>query len=90
MGDNKVMIECETRGFEEATEKVEALVEAYDGFPPQVQIKACRNCTINIYPSQTKILTTSDSDYEDGYDDACMDMTDDDLGSGNAWRQATA
>ena len=85
--EDKIMIECETKGFEEAAEKIEALVEAYDGFPPQVQVKACRNCTINIYPSQTKILTVSNSDYEDGYDQGCMDMIDDDLGTDSTWRQ---
>ena len=53
--ENKVLIECETRGFDEATEQVEALAEAYDGFPAQVNIKGCRDCTINISPSQTKI-----------------------------------
>lgn len=52
--NNTVEIECKTKGFEEATEAVEALVDAYDGFPPQVQIKGCRDCTINIYPSQIK------------------------------------
>ena len=52
--DKKIKIKCETEGFEEATEQVETLIDAYDGFPPQVQIKGCRNCTINIYPSQTK------------------------------------
>lgn len=55
--ENTIQIKCETEGFEEAVEKVEALVEAYDGFPPQVQIKGCRDCKINIYPSQTKIIT---------------------------------
>lgn len=54
--ENKVLIECETRGFDEATEQVEALAEAYDGFPAQVNIKGCRDCTINIYPSQSKII----------------------------------
>ncbi len=52
--DKKVRIECETEGFEEAEEKIEALASAYDGFPAQVTIKGCRNCTINIYPSQSK------------------------------------
>ena len=55
MTTDTVKIKCETEGFDEAIEQVEALVEAYDGFPPQVQIKGCRDCTINIYPSQTKI-----------------------------------
>ncbi|MBR3125387.1 MAG: hypothetical protein IKF42_08280 [Mogibacterium sp.] len=60
METNKIMIECETAGFDEAIEQVEALVEAYDGFPPQVQIKGCRNCTINIHPSQTKFYETTE------------------------------
>lgn len=66
--DRKVTLECETVGFDEATEKVEALVDAYDGFPPQVQIKGCRNCTFNIYPSQTKLYeynATSEPKTED-------------------------
>lgn len=54
--ENTIKVKCETEGFEEATQQVEALVDAYDGFPPQVQIKNCKNCTINIYPSQTKIV----------------------------------
>ena len=47
-------INVETNGFEDATEQVETLAEAYDGFPAQVVVKNCRNCKINIYPSQTK------------------------------------
>lgn len=50
-----IEIEVKTKGFEEATEKVDALVEAYDSFPAQVTIKHCRDCTFNIYPSQMKI-----------------------------------
>lgn len=75
-----VRIECETRGFDEATQEVETLAEAYDGFPAQVQVKGCKECTINIYPSQTKFVTINDDErqkgYEDGYDDGCMDMID--------------
>lgn len=56
MRTDTVKIKCETEGFDEAIEAVEMLVEAYDGFPPQVQIKGCRDCTINIYPSQTKFF----------------------------------
>ena len=44
MKTEKIEIECETKGFDEAIEKVESLVEAYDGFPSQVQIKNCRDC----------------------------------------------
>lgn len=49
-------IKCETEGIEEATEQIEMLADAYDGFPAQVQLKNCHDCTINIYPSQTKIV----------------------------------
>ena len=52
--DTNVKIKCETEGFEEATEKVELLADAYDRFPAQVTIKNCRDCTINIYPSQIR------------------------------------
>lgn len=53
-------IKCETEGFEEATEEVEALVDAYDGFPAQVMIKNCHDCTINIYPSQIRSVEEKD------------------------------
>ena len=56
--DTNVKINCETSGFEEATEQIEALAEAYDGFPAQVVIRNCRNCTFNVYPSQTKFIET--------------------------------
>lgn len=59
MTTDTVKIKCETEGFDEAIEEVETLVEAYDGFPPQVQIKGCRDCTINIYPSQTRIIDSN-------------------------------
>lgn len=62
MSDTNIKIKCETEGFDEAQEKVEALVSAYDGFPAQVTIKNCKNCTFNIYPSQTKFVS------EDGVD----------------------
>ena len=54
--DKDIKINFETDGIEEATEELEALAEVYDGFPAQVTVKNCRNCTINIYPSQTKIV----------------------------------
>lgn len=62
MTDNTIKIKCETEGFDEAMEEVEALAEAYDGFPAQVNIKGCRDCTINIYPSQTKIIGLREDD----------------------------
>lgn len=56
MMEGKYTLRVETEGMEEATEQVEKLADAYDGFPAQVTIKNCRNCTFNIYPSQTKII----------------------------------
>lgn len=52
--EGKYTLRVETEGIEEATEQVEKLADAYDGFPAQVTIKNCRNCTFNIYPSQTR------------------------------------
>lgn len=60
----RIKIKCETEGFDEATEQIEALVRAYDEFPPQVQIKWCRNCTINIHPSQTKFYEQAERNKE--------------------------
>ena len=54
--DQNIKINVETKGFEEATEQIEQLAEAYDGFPAQVVIKNCHDCNISIYPSQTKII----------------------------------
>jgi hypothetical protein len=55
-----IKINCETEGFDEATQEVEMLADAYDGFPAQVQIKNCHDCTINIYPSQAKYVEVKD------------------------------
>ena len=55
-------IEFETEGIEEATEQIEALADAYDGFPAQVTIKNCRDCTFKIYPSQTRIVEAEGSE----------------------------
>lgn len=52
MRDTNLKINVETEGMEEAQEQIEMLADAYDGFPAQVTIKHCRDCTINIYPSQ--------------------------------------
>jgi len=56
MSDASINIKCKTEGFEEAQQNVEALADAYDGFPAQVTIKNCHHCTFNIYPSQTKFV----------------------------------
>ena len=52
MKEEKYTIKVETEGMEEAQEQIEMLADAYDRFPAQVTIKNCRDCTINIYPSQ--------------------------------------
>lgn len=54
--DNTYRLKMETEGIEEATEQIEALANAYDGFPAQVTIKQCHDCTINVYPSQTRFV----------------------------------
>lgn len=54
--DNNIRIKVKTEGFEEATEQIEALAEAYDGFPAQVVVKGCYDCRIEIHPTQTKII----------------------------------
>lgn len=54
MESSNITIKVETEGLDEATEKVEFLADAINGFPPQVAFKYLRNCTINVYPSQTK------------------------------------
>ena len=56
MNDSNFKIKVETEGMEEAQEQIEMLADAYDGFPAQVTIKHCRDCTINIYPSQTRVV----------------------------------
>lgn len=60
MNLEEMTVKVKTEGIEEATEKIENLADAYSGFPPQVTIKFCHDCKINIYPSQTKIVSTGD------------------------------
>lgn len=62
MIDSTYKIKMETEGVEEATEQIEALASAYDGFPPQVIVKQCHDCTINIYPSQTRFIEEKTND----------------------------
>jgi uncharacterized protein YecA (UPF0149 family) len=56
MSDTNIKINVETEGMEEAQEQIEMLADAYDGFPAQVTIKHCRDCTINVYPSQIRFV----------------------------------
>lgn len=64
-----VKIVALTEGFEDAKQEVEALAEAYDGFPAQITIKNCRDCTFNIYPSQTKIIDIGQEDEDEDEED---------------------
>ena len=59
--DANIKIKCETEGIEEAQEQIELLADAYDGFPAQVTIKNCRDCTINVYPSQIRNVYEQES-----------------------------
>ena len=56
--NSDIKINVETEGIEEATEQMEMLATAYDGFPAQVTIRGCNHCTFNIYPSQTRFADT--------------------------------
>lgn len=56
MTENTIKINVKTEGFDEAQQQVEALADAYDGFPAQVTIKNCRDCTINVYPTQIQTI----------------------------------
>ena len=62
MSDTNFKIKVETEGMEEAQEQVEMLADAYDGFPTQVTVKNCRDCTINIYPSQIRNVEAEGSE----------------------------
>ena len=62
MKEEKYTIKVETEGMEEATEQMEMLADAYDGFPAQVTVKNCRDCTINIYPSQIRNVEAEGSE----------------------------
>ena len=62
MSDTNLKIKVETEGMEEAQEQVEMLADAYDGFPAQVTIKNCHDCTFNIYPSQMRMVEAERSE----------------------------
>lgn len=64
--DDKIRIKAEvdTEQIEEATEKTRELAEeaqnlsdVLNEFPANVVIRNARNCTFNIYPSQTRIIS---------------------------------
>lgn len=53
--DNKITIDVEANGLSKVKEEIEELGDALELFPPNVTIKYSKNCTFNIYPSQTLI-----------------------------------
>ena len=66
MMDDKIRIKAEVdmEQIKEATEKTRELAEetqnlsdALNEFPANVMIKNARNCTFNIYPSQTRNIS---------------------------------
>lgn len=62
MKDAEIKLKVKTEGFEDAQEQVEALADACGGFPAQITIRNCRDCTFNIYPSQTKIISIGEEE----------------------------
>lgn len=65
MKTDTIEIDVKTSGFKEATEEIKGLAEAYDGFPSQICIKNAKECTFNIYPSQTYIQNNSEEQEHD-------------------------
>ena len=60
--DKEINIEVNAEGIEDVTEKVQNLSDALGAFPANVMIKNCKNCTFNIYPSQTMIMSEGKDD----------------------------
>lgn len=56
MRENTIKINVETEGFEKTIDQVEQLADAFDGFPAQVVLKNCRDCTFNIFPTQKIVV----------------------------------
>jgi len=52
MKRDKLELEIETKGFEEATDKLQNMTDAMSNMPSQVVIRNCRDCVINVHPSQ--------------------------------------
>ena len=67
MREDTLKINVEAEGIDETTEKMKALVDVINGFPSQVTIKNCVDCTINIYPKQIKMVEQTIGDEQDEY-----------------------
>lgn len=72
--DKTVNIKVETEGMEEVTQQAQALADAFDAFPSQVTFKYLRNCTINVYPSQTKIVEVKEANHQQEYENSQHDQ----------------
>ena len=74
MESSNITIKVETEGLDEATEKVESLADVINGFPAQVAFKYLRNCTINVYPSQTKFVEVKEANHQQEYENRQHDQ----------------
>lgn len=68
-GKINLKAEVDTTQIEEATEKTreladetQNLADALNEFPANVIIKNAKNCTFNIYPSQTRLYEVNEND----------------------------
>lgn len=62
MKTDKIELEIETKGFEEATDKLQEMTDAMNNMPSQVVIRNCRDCVINVHPSQTIMVDFGDDE----------------------------
>lgn len=64
--NNTIEIEVATKGVEEATTELQDLTDALSNMPTQVVVRNCRDCVINIHPSQ--MVVTGGDQNEDRAD----------------------
>lgn len=62
MKDMTLKINVETDGAGEAREKIDGLARSLQMLPPQVTVRDCHSCKIEIYPSQTVWLADGGED----------------------------
>lgn len=64
MKEHTITIDVETNGLDETREQIEGITDALANIPPQVVIRNCRHCEINIHPQQKVILNNSEFNME--------------------------
>ena len=64
MKEHTITIDVEANGLEETREQIEGITDALADIPPQVVIRNCRHCEINIHPQQRVILNNSEFNME--------------------------